>query len=1218
MSRSLKKQRFNPTISFVTADGLLQPNTVGGSASRTLRRNYNSQNSLEAWYNFDERGLERDSSGKGRNGTIANIVISNETPYTSDRAKKSVNFNGSDSTFTLDNSLTNLASNTKWSFCFWTKFENTSGTNVIFDLGSIGNNLRIRCSSGNLTITDDAWSGTSSSYTFNSVVPSGAGDQWTFICITFDRTNAGYIPNVYANVVEATGFTTNTIIKHTADSSTASTGNRSDFSTTSCCIGSNTALSQKINAKVALFAIWSSILDSENVQAIFNATNGVHEIQSGIISNPVRILLQEKDSHTGSYPTIARTGDSDFTGKYSVFYDDTDTINFVGNNSTVYPNALPSLSKWVSGGIATPNILQGLITAGTASKGVADAQVSFTPGQNISPFNESRIYIDNDSTFYQTGTDQSILPGFDQRLSSKAILNFDISCNVRSDIYWSTGTVGHSSPYANSLAGYNAGIRSGIAYYSWNDKQWQTIGDLTTGSNVDYANPSVKVFTGSYLAQANSRDFNSFDSSESFFSASLNSLFTNGQPTNVAGFPVASKFDATGSQMLSLSGSISSPFLVEKVVLTLGSASLRTEAGGWDPWNFGLTLPQNVTFVLMHETGPEISTKKYTTVNRANSYSVYVDETEFIASFNVKKNREIIWFGRVATYDETANTSPMAVNPNVLSYITSTYPTIYSGSETWLPATNEVFKPFGYRGAYTGSIRIEAPSRLVPNSKKALSPGPGAYYNGSSGLYPNRSTNEVGVGYVNFSASPEKGGRNLFDEASGHSFIKTIPGSRVLAITPVNWQSASPGSYYNVETRNLSFEISPFILLPNSRLILAVISQRWNDYELDIVNKNFGKLSIFPAESKLTMYGSLLRNNLPVSPENNQPLTSEAIHEALHYDNPVFDQFDVEPISALTGSYIDLIITGSMFATPIDNPSIAANVRKVQCSIAAGQAGTTGSLQRFVNLTSEIDAYYDSYVPDFSNVANSLGKGYLEAGGSTSISIGAENSTVKARTGQISVGTWFRSFPFASNVTRQIGRNSLSTLQAPSYDFSNVIITSGTITNLVNPFYSSVGGAGFIYGSGPLSSIQNSKKYLWCFGDGEGTILYGNPALVVVDGPAVSSAPIVRGTRYGLINPFEMYSNVKFRRDRYGQFRDMLEQSPNAAFLVKNAVEYPVEIKFYSRPSKDGKGRLPLKNPTQTHSQNLSSFATSSLPYFDGVARERTDNPDLTVADVSI
>jgi hypothetical protein len=148
--------------------------------------------------------------------------------------------------------------------------------------------------------------------------------------------------------------------------------------------------------------VWEKELTDEEVKAIYNATRKP-QVASGIDTNPARILLQERDNATGSYPTIARTGDPDFTGQYASTFDDTNTIIFGGGN-LVYPTNLPASSKFVSGGVATPNILQGLTAAGTSSAGTADAHVSFTPGENISPFDESRIYIDNDAEFYATGT----------------------------------------------------------------------------------------------------------------------------------------------------------------------------------------------------------------------------------------------------------------------------------------------------------------------------------------------------------------------------------------------------------------------------------------------------------------------------------------------------------------------------------------------------------------------------------------------------------------------------------------------------------------------------------------------------------------------------------------------------------------------------------------------------------------------------------------------
>ena len=67
----------------------------------------------------------------------------------------------------------------------------------------------------------------------------------------------------------------------------------------------------------------------------------------------------------------------------------------------------------------------------------------------------------------------------------------------------------------------------------------------------------------------------------------------------------------------------------------------------------------------------------------------------------------------------------------------------------------------------------------------------------------------------------------------------------------------------------------------------------------------------------------------------------------------------------------------------------------------------------------------------------------------------------------------------------------------------------------------------------------------------------------------------------------------------------MLEQRPYTRYFEPTDAEdlewpnniekgtYPIEIKFVSR------GGLINVDPAQTNSQNLSQFATSSVPYFD-------------------
>jgi len=133
-------------------------------------------------------------------------------------------------------------------------------------------------------------------------------------------------------------------------------------------------------------------------------------------------------------------------------------------------------------------------------------------------------------------------------------------------------------------------------------------------------------------------------------------------------------------------------------------------------------------------------------------------------------------------------------------------------------------------------------------------------------------------------------------------------------------------------------------------------------------------------------------------------------------------------------------------------------------------------------------------------------------------------------------------------------------------------------------------------------------------------------------------SPVIRGWKYGLVSGFPIHSRAVFRRNKFGQFRDMLEQRPFTKFVYSgvnvfgNAVtpqrgpsragrefsqvgqvqESPVTVHFVKRRFEVNKRNIgkifdePV-NPTMTTSQNLSTEVTSSLPYFDGVARHRTE-----------
>jgi hypothetical protein len=99
----------------------------------------------------------------------------------------------------------------------------------------------------------------------------------------------------------------------------------------------------------------------------------------------------------------------------------------------------------------------------------------------------------------------------------------------------------------------------------------------------------------------------------------------------------------------------------------------------------------------------------------------------------------------------------------------------------------------------------------------------------------------------------------------------------------------------------------------------------------------------------------------------------------------------------------------------------------------------------------------------------------------------------------------------------------------------------------------------------------------------------------------------IRGAKYGLISPVKLNTSAIFRAGSFGNVRDMLEQRPlTRTFNGTDVSESAVAVAFQERVSKK-----PI-SPEETNSANLDLFCTSSLPYYDGLTKDRTSKqPDL-------
>ena len=191
----------------------------------------------------------------------------------------------------------------------------------------------------------------------------------------------------------------------------------------------------------------------------------------------------------------------------------------------------------------------------------------------------------------------------------------------------------------------------------------------------------------------------------------------------------------------------------------------------------------------------------------------------------------------------------------------------------------------------------------------------------------------------------------------------TMADPRVLAPFGGSSKSQStPGAAY---TDNNATTVSPYLLMPGDRLVLGI------DAALDLNNElaTYGPQSMtgsmlqIPADGtvplgqfKITLYGSYVKENREVSPTLNQHLTTLSVHEAIG-SAPVRDQYDLEPLSALSGSYVDMLMSGSMAVSGTFGTGRNASA----ASLAAGNKGDL-SLGTFKTETTSERAPIRSFV----------------------------------------------------------------------------------------------------------------------------------------------------------------------------------------------------------------------------------------------------------------
>lgn len=925
---------------------------------------------------------------------------------------------------------------------------------------------------------------------------------------------------------------------------------------------------------------------------------------------PVRKRLHELDRTKSSYPSVARTGDVNRRGKYSLVYDDTNTVIFKSSAMVSFPTTLESGSKYLSSDIAS-TITNGttFFISGSVSKTAVDPWL--VRGYEAEPFQgfkEDNLFeqVTNSSSnqYYQTGSAVADVGlGFQSSLLSKTIIRIDLPITgittlnplTASTYYYDFDTKKferawiHTPNYATNFGTVDSSLGPG-------ESAIPPLASENLLFNFLGKHSSFLRSTGDYIATPPDTlpDF--------FFEAK------NGDPVNSV------DTTASGSQLLNLEGVINQPFLLEKCVFRIPFMAgpgwfkdmthmVWTNWSDFDPY-WGIDFA-----------GPALTVGLFNQFQN-NQKDLILSGTIIPQRDNSREYRRVNSF-----FQRTAG----ELTPFTQSFFPQGFRS-FSLPTTIIPGSSTTF--------FTGSISLEttpqvsvgitAMERREPITPTVRKPIP--FVQSLVGRA------KVGTGIQNLL------GRSIFGRATNVPKFSDLYqiNQDLCALSGINDER-----FFQIEKHTNA----PYLLFPKDKLFLSI--SKWRSA---FVSESFGTVAdptyiaaglgqpyasnpdgtsvmLYQSAShdvqinsgtlSIILYGSLIREGKEIYSTLNSRLDTEEVHEMIGSE-PIVDEFDVHYLDELTGSYLDRFLTGSFFSSGQDaRQRIFSNIKPSENNrrLLNGELGLPFDVTsfstalvsrnevalnpRFTQNLSQDERFWDSLPPDIPS--------YVETGGG-SITFSSTFSGVN----EILIGQQrdivARGFPFEpklSNILR-------SKNERIKFILANGSATSRDVNRSFTVYLSDQ-----LYFIDIMNSTQRglSKedlfKVLYGFGRNNrcvttGSGNYGTTQFVGIK--YVSSSlnvvgPSIRGWKYGLASALPLFTKAIFRRDRHGQFRDMLEQRADTKIYLESqsqVTEGPVRIKFVNSNNE-------TVIPEETLSSNLSFEATSSIPYDDGKVRNREE-----------
>lgn len=1044
-------------------------------------KTYDLRQDVTAHFGFERQasasGKVDDLTGNGRIADLQHGAIVRVSNYPGVLSRGSLFFNPAHPSSGLENKLSIpnnrvLSPLKQFSVSFWLKLSDATFTGQI--LAYVNNSFQIRYDTVR-TISLRMFERTAPTYymNFGTQLPSSFDlTQWTHIVITnpgidgagqdevglFDSMFAAFQdnlidsgPQIYVNGSHSLGNPVGSYSFSATPEWKGFTENSNNF-----IVRVNDGATFDIPVRsFGSIEWWSRALTEDEANAIYHAQieeySSIAFNRSGFISRSPRLHLREIDDLPGAYPTVRRTGDSTRTGALVSNFNDETSIVFSASEAVTLPSMLPAGSSFESQAVDIVGQESDISVSLPIRSFQHPTHLHYSPTEAVGPFDENRVAPATD--FFLSGTNPDVLPGFASPLRSKIAIEIDIT--PQNEMTLTRNVSARNTAESQPVSSDN----TGFCYYNFDENKWEQIGlrDPATGDSLyyDFAISSVTgEISGTFPNQftfgnSSAKEQDDLESEGDVRSELGYSRI--GSPTLVMGAPSLTKYHATSSQALKLSGFISDPFMLEAVSVDFGEIRAQRVNGG------AVAISNATTF----KSGSLRDIDNYVFfMYRQSRANRVVDSISDVSS----SSRYLICSASM-TFWNSASLSGSSWSPATLLHAPA------FSYEFGLPY-NDTYQV----ASFTGSVYLNLRPAICGPSQLGVSRVPQIDGTGTRLIQ-----NSWGGGSTLQSVTLFSDGGSIrpFDKDAGETLTNVIDRAAKIDSRPLRkfggeTQDQLTENLFGfgfVSANSAQSNESPYVLLPEDEIVLGLEAGIPQLPFAGLVSNLTGShLKVGTKPCKIVLYGSLIKNNEEILPNLNQDLSSNSIHEIVGAA-PQLDQFQIEPMSSYYGSYLDEIVTGSMA-----NPTLGGfvfdttdqdNSRRVISRVSEGQAGTTGSLQRFIKISDASERTYDSCLPSYVEMLSLQsdlseytykGVGTRRFTGGTFASV-YENEDLS----QSAV----KQFPFAGNPIRNLEREP-GILQAGADISSDPINITGEILNPLN----------FVYMTRYLFDATGSSQYL--------------------------------------------------------------------------------------------------------------------------------------------